>query len=119
MDRKGSFFRIGLAVPRNSRGAARHRWGARISVFYLLLALLSGLGLVLPAISPASVSAIDSQVGSPYGWGWNEYGQLGTGDYNNRTTPTPVSSITGVTAVSTNGINKKWIARDSNSEPTD
>jgi alpha-tubulin suppressor-like RCC1 family protein len=37
--------------------------------------------------------------GTVWAWGWNGYGQLGTGNYANSNVPVRVSSITGATAI--------------------
>jgi alpha-tubulin suppressor-like RCC1 family protein len=40
-----------------------------------------------------------TEAGEVYAWGWNEAGQLGLGDTNNRLTPTKVPGLTGVKAI--------------------
>ncbi|WP_295825410.1 hypothetical protein [uncultured Microbacterium sp.] len=47
-----------------------------------------------------------------YAWGWNGYGQLGTGDRTGKPTPTPITFPTGVTIASIGASNDHSLATD-------
>lgn len=50
--------------------------------------------------------------GTPWAWGYNTYGQLGDGTTANRTTPVPVTGLSGVTNLSAGGYHSLAVASD-------
>jgi alpha-tubulin suppressor-like RCC1 family protein len=53
---------------------------------------LDGVNLCHLAIGEKHVIAL-TENGDVYSWGWNNQGQLGTGDFNNRLTPTIMKAL--------------------------
>jgi alpha-tubulin suppressor-like RCC1 family protein len=70
---------------------------ARVAVVLLLAVLVNSV--VAPQALGAAQAAAAPVDGSVSAWGNNYYGQLGNGTTTTSTTPVPVSSLSGVTAI--------------------
>ena len=62
-----------------------------------------GLGRVTAIAAGWFHSLALTEAGEVYAWGWNELGQLGLGDTENRLTPTKVPELGRVTAIAAGG----------------
>ena len=70
-----------------------------LSVFSLILILLVSGPTSSQNRTPTESDKTSQPHASVWAWGYNRYGQLGIGDYANRNTPAPVTSLTDIVAI--------------------
>jgi alpha-tubulin suppressor-like RCC1 family protein len=56
--------------------------------------------------------ALAAEPGNPWAWGWNKFGELGTGDTVERDSPVPVAGVTEVIAVAGGGAHSLALKAD-------
>ncbi len=64
------------------------------------------------ALAGVSHSLALKNDGTVWAWGWNHYGQLGTGDTNARNVPVQVSNLTNVTSIAGGGFHSYVLKSD-------